>query len=125
MQDLFHSPTVGLVGLALDASTQRQYAIAHNIANANTAGYRPLGVSFESQLAEVRNALSSGDRVRDSMLAGISPAIVVRSDDESSPASLDMEVAALSENTLHYQALLRVLNRQLSMLSTAVGDGRR
>jgi len=38
--------TAAVVTLALDAATMRQQAIAANIANVNTPGYRPVRVRF-------------------------------------------------------------------------------
>jgi flagellar basal-body rod protein FlgB len=36
-----------------------------------------------------------------------------------------MEVAALSDNTLQQQALLKLLNKHMALLSTAVNEGKR
>ncbi|WP_457447647.1 hypothetical protein [Roseateles sp. P5_E4] len=41
------------------------------------------------------------------------------------PIALDDEMAALSSNSLQYQALLKAMSRQLSILSVAVQEGRR
>jgi flagellar basal-body rod protein FlgB len=97
--------TVGAVTLALDAALLRHQAIAANIANVNTPGYRPVRVSFEEHL-------------------GTQPARLERVEGDSK-VELDVEVAHLSANTVHYQALLRALNKQLSILGTAINEGKR
>jgi flagellar basal-body rod protein FlgB len=39
--------------------------------------------------------------------------------------ALDQEMAALSENTLHHQALLKALNKHFSLLGAAIAEGKR
>ena len=38
---------------------------------------------------------------------------------------LDSEVAAMAQNGTHYQTLMKALNRHLSVLASAVNDGKR
>jgi len=38
---------------------------------------------------------------------------------------VDLEMVKLSENTIHYQALLKALGKQLAILNTAMSEGRR
>jgi len=115
------SSTVASVTLALDASTLRHQAIAANIANANTPGYVPVRVSFEEHLGALRDSLAGG-RVEPSMLAASQPRVEAAA---AAPVALDQEVARLSSNALHYQALLRALNKQFSILAAAINDGKR
>ena len=102
----------------------RQQAIAHNIANANTPGYQRLGVSFESRLAEARD--SQGRPALPSLadLSNFQPAFDYVSDGASGVA-LDMEVADLSENSLHQHALLKALTKHLGLISLAINEGKR
>jgi flagellar basal-body rod protein FlgB len=105
-----------MVKLALDAAALRHQAIAHNIANLDSQGYVPLDVSFEAQLEAVRRGQAPG----------IAPAIVQRPVAAGPrPQDADLEVAALAENTVHYQALLKALGVQLSILGDAIGAGGR
>lgn len=111
--------TSAVVSLALDAAALRQQAIAANIANANTPGYRPVRVRFEEHLSSLDPASLAGVRptIEPEPLAG-DPA-------SGSAVALDQEVARLSANTLHYQVLLRGLSRQLSILGAAINEGKR
>lgn len=121
---LIDQSTVGLVSMALDATALRHQAIAQNIANANTPGYQRLGVSFESHLGALRNVVRQGGTPSLSSLRDFRPALeLVGAPGDA--VSLDMEVAALSENTLQQQALLKVLNKHLGLLSTAINEGKR
>jgi len=121
--------TTTTLSLALDAATLRHQVIAANIANAGSQGFVPQRVRFEAQIAQ---ALQNNSRTDTHASASpLAPRLNVRiepdlaADGRPRAVQLDAEVAALSQNSLHYQALLRALNRQLSMLSTAVSDGKR
>ncbi|NVE01297.1 flagellar basal body protein [Massilia sp. BJB1822] len=121
MVSIIESGTVDLLKLALDASAMRQQATARNIANAGTPGYQRLGVSFESRLGELREALQQGRRP--AMTAAARPQFETLGL-PGDMVALDQEMAALSENTLHHQALLKALSRHMSVLGIAV-EGRR
>lgn len=125
MAGLIHGATTALLSLALDAATMRQQAIAQNIANANTPGYQPVGVRFDDHFADARQTLQQGRSVDMASLSGMRPVISVEPGTAGSAISLDMEVAKLSENALHHQVLLKALNRHLSIMSTAVNEGKR
>jgi flagellar basal-body rod protein FlgB len=113
--------TLALVKSALDAGELRQVAHANNIANANTPGYRPFKVLFEERLEGVRNALADGSPGELSVADIPAARMVV---DEGAPApSLDSEVAATSENALHYQALTDALRQQYALLNLALSGG--
>ena len=103
------SITVSMARLALDAASMRHQAIANNIANANTSGYAPVRVDFESQMDAVRATLQQGGTV--------TPA--------GQGAALDIEIASLAQNTVQYQALLKALSKHMSILSAAVAEGKR
>lgn len=104
--------------LALDAAALRHQAIAHNLANLHSEDYVPLGVSFEAQLRVAagpgRAGLARPQLVRE-FERGVGPR----------PQDVDMEMVRLSQNTIHYQALLRALGRQMAILGDALGEGRR
>lgn len=107
---------VALVKLALDAAALRHQAIAHNLANLHSENYVPLGVSFDAQLAAARRgAQPARPQIEQEAWRGMGPR----------PQDLDLEMVRLSENTVHYQALVRVLGRQMAILGAAIGDARR
>lgn len=127
MVSLIDSNTSALLSLALDAAGLRQQAIAHNIANANTPGFRPLAVSFEQRLAAEREGLAEGRKVALSSLADYRPTLEMAEPNAlgDSAVALDAEVAKLSENTLHHQVLLKALNRHFSIIGAAINEGKR
>lgn len=115
--------TASVLTLALDAAVLRQQAIASNIANANTAGYVRQTVSFDRQL----EALGAGrsDPVRVAQIAHAGLRIEPVDANASGPVQLDMEVAQMAQNAAHYQALLKGIEKQYAILSTAIADGRK
>jgi flagellar basal-body rod protein FlgB len=121
---LIDPSTVGMLTMALDATALRQQAIAQNIANVNTPGYQRVGVNFEAHLGALRNTVRSGGTPSLASLRDFRPALELVGT-PGDPVALDMEVAALSENTLQQQALLKVLNKHLGLLSTAINEGKR
>ena len=128
MIDEIDSATMGVLRLALDAASLRHRVIAHNVANANTEGFAPLRVSFEDQFDAVRSALSRSEPVDRSLLESAQPAISQDSPLEGSAAArvaLDLEMARLAQNAVHYQALLRGTSKHLSILGIAVTEGKR
>jgi flagellar basal-body rod protein FlgB len=120
--------TAEAVTLALDAASLRHQALASNIANANTAGYTPLRVNFEEQLAAFRRTLNGSDAdVRDTLheVKGFIEPDLAATGQGAANVMLDMEVVKLSQNVVQYQTLLRGLNKQMSIISTAINEGKR
>ncbi len=119
--------TVDMVKMALDAASLRHLTIANNIANVNTAGYAPASVNFEQQMEAVRAALHQGDTIQSSMLTGIRPVIERGAPlaDADRTALLDTEIAKLSQNTVQYEALLKALGKHMSLIGSAIAEGKR
>ena len=115
------------LGLALDAAGLRQQAIAANIANVHTEGYTPLQVDFEAQLDAARRALHTRGSVDAISLAQVQPLLTMTPAAEGARAEvrLDEQMAALAENSVQYQSLLKGLARQYAILSMAVSDGKK
>jgi len=124
MAAIIDNNTVALLSLALDATSLRQQAIAQNIANVNTPGYQRIGVSFEDQIDQLKQAVRQGQLPPAASLAAFQPALQALGQ-PGDAVSLETEMAALSENTTHHQALLKVLNKQLALIGTAINEGKR
>lgn len=119
--------TMNMASMALDAASLRHLTIANNIANVNTAGYAPASVSFERQMEAARAALHQGEPVTAAMLAGIRPLLQRAAPlaDADRGGQLDIEVANLAQNTVHYEALLKALGKHMSILGSAINEGKR
>jgi flagellar basal-body rod protein FlgB len=103
------------VRVALDAAALRHQAIAHNLANLHSENYVPLGVSFDAELAAARRGHAPRAQLVQDLSGGVGPR----------PQDVDLEMMNLSQNTLHYQALIRALGRQMAILNVVIADGRR
>jgi flagellar basal-body rod protein FlgB len=116
--DLFDSTQLGLAA-AMRATAMRQAAIAQNLANVNTPGYRRVTVDFQDTLRQV---IAGGDRER---LAGFTPAITtdaaapVRADGSS--VDVESEAAAQATNGLSYQALAQIMRARIDIVEQAIG----
>lgn len=97
-----------LIMKALEGLNQRYLYTAQNIANAGTADYRPVRVSFEESL---RAAAARGpEAVRD-----VEPRIHFEDAAEASPQRLDLELANASRTAARYRSLVDILARQMSL----------
>lgn len=122
--------TSSIVKIALDAALLRHQVLANNIANAKTVGYKRQSVEFERLLTtEIRSysALYPTQALAEK-IGLIKPKIIeselsVKADNDSY-IQLDQEVAKMTKNVIHYQALIAGLGKRGSILKTAVTGGR-
>ena len=103
---------------AIQGAGMRQQALAANLANVNTPGYRRQDVDFHSAL---QAAMPAG---RDAIAATpIAPTVdgaaPMRADGNS--VDVDHESANLAQNALEYQALTQVLGARNDILLIAMG----
>ena len=108
--------TQQLLEAAMRGSWQRQTALTNNIANADTPGYQPQEVNFESAL---QGALNGGESPEELQFETITKP------EEAGPngtgVSVDQESAKLAENGLDYQALTQVVGARDSIMRSAMG----
>ena len=108
--------TQQLLEAAMRGAWQRQTALSNNIANANTPGYQPQEVNFESAL---QGAINGGESPTEMQFATITKP------EEAGPngtgVSIDQESAKLAENGLDYQALTQVVGARDSIIRSAMG----
>lgn len=102
---------------AIRGSAMRQTALANNVANANTPGYRRQDVDFKSAL---QTALGSGGDVeRVAFAAATDSAAPMQADGNT--VDIDVEQASLAKNGLEYEALVSVAAARIAILKTAMG----
>jgi flagellar basal-body rod protein FlgB len=106
----------------LDAAALRQEAIAANIANADTPGYRRLDVApdFAEQL---KARVTSGElsRTADSLqprLAEDVHARTVRPDGNT--VEIEHELLVMNRNAVEYQYLTEIVSRNIKQLKLAI-----
>jgi flagellar basal-body rod protein FlgB len=117
--------TASSVAYALDGLALRHAAIAANIANANSVGYQPVEVSFESYLADYL-AKTNMDTP-----TGLPTEVLPKPDIKPSQFSLagreaiEMQAVFLNQNVLQYQALISGLGKYMSTVAVAINEGRK
>lgn len=122
------SYTYELIKRALDVSDLRGKAIANNIANINTKGYKRINVTFEETLSNVtedfktkgntklsKNEIGSVSLKRDNSTS-------MRADGNN--VDLELEKTNQAANTLMYNALISKANGKLSMKKYIISGGR-
>jgi len=102
---------------AISGSGMRQEALANNIANANTPGYRRQDLDFHSAL---RGAMESGSDLHAVRMApSVDTQAVMRADGSS--VDVDVEAAGLAKNGLEYESLVTVARTRVDILRAAMG----
>ncbi|HWP63932.1 MAG TPA: flagellar basal body protein [Candidatus Binatia bacterium] len=142
-------PTGRILSGALDGLAARQEAIASNLANIDTPGYRPLVVDFEAELrAELERLRGTAPPVvpapptsgpsaavgparsdprhlpgtSESAGTGVAPRPSVEAGrNDTNAVDLEAEVTALAETQLRYAAVSRLISLRLGMLRDVVG----
>jgi flagellar basal-body rod protein FlgB len=114
--------TYALARKLLDASALRQEAIASNIANAETPGYRRIDVAtdFANQLkAQMSSGLSPTSLVSiEPSLAEDPKARTVRPDGNT--VDIEHELLAMNKNAVEYGFLTEVVSGNIKQLKMAI-----
>jgi flagellar basal-body rod protein FlgB len=129
--------TTAVLTQAMAGYSARNTAIANNIANADTPGYKRVDVSFESALADAVDA--DRERLRmdvGSSIAAIDGSEVTRQVDEVAPNVMstdtttmrvdgsnvdpDDEMARLSANQLASTTVVSLLDKRFAQFRTAI-----
>lgn len=128
---------MGVLEKALDASWLRNEVIAHNIANADTPGYKKYRVEFEEELKSALEASTlKGKRTRPKHLDIGASSIdqvrpqVVRTDgtqmrEDGNNVDMDEEMTSLAKNAIMYNALVQKISGEFRKLKTVINEGRR
>ncbi len=117
--DLFDTTQTGLER-ALSGSSLRQQAIAQNLANVNTPGYRRQDVDFASALHAAWDQGTAKVESVDPTVA-VDQSAVMRADGSS--VDIDTEAATQAKNGLQYEAISAVMKSRTAILRSAIGIG--
>jgi flagellar basal-body rod protein FlgB len=104
---------------AIEGAGKRHQALAANLANANTPGYRRIDVDFHGALAA---ALAGGeDAVARVSIAAAPDAAAGALRADGSTVDVDAESAKLAANALEHQAAVQVAHARIGILKAAMG----
>lgn len=119
---------INVLDKAADASWLRNEAIANNIANATTPGYKRQDVAFESELRKAlgNNRYESMDSKVDKIKTSrLEPRPYTDSEGfsyrlDGNNVDIENENVMLAENQLKYQGLLTSINQEFSNLQSVM-----
>lgn len=118
---IFRSENYLAAGRLLDAAVLRQQAIASNIANAETPGYRRLDISKDFA-AQLRSKMSRGEPAE---IASLKPQLVedpqartVRPDGNS--VEMENELLEMNRNSVEYNFLTEIVSGNLKQLRMSI-----
>ena len=123
---------INVLDKAADGAWMRNQAIAHNIANADTPGYKRQDVSFEVELKHALKAskyVSLDQKVDNLNKVGLSRINPRTYSDyagysyrlDRNNVDIDTENVELASNQLKYNALVQSINEEFSNIKTVLG----
>ena len=104
----------------LGATFQRGSVIANNLANANTPGFTPERIEFETHLREALDRGVSLDAIEPEVLEDHSGSV----GPDGNSVSLEDEMGAMLENRIRYETYASILEAQFEQIRTSVQEGR-
>jgi flagellar basal-body rod protein FlgB len=110
--------------VALHGTELRQQVIANNLANVNTPNFKRSDVEFQQQLAEALQF----DGASTSAVAAVTP--TVQTDNlttmrvDGNNVDVDRESTYLAETQLQYSALMAVVTKNLTTMSSIITGAR-
>ena len=121
IEALFESSNYQASKKLMDATVLRQEALAANLANAQTPGYRRVDVSKDFKAA-FQDALREGNT---SKMKQMSPSIDVDrhaaiNDATGNTVDIEKEMVHLSENQIQHQLETRMISGRLARLKMAI-----
>lgn len=119
---IFRSDNYQVARKLLDAAVLRHEALAANIANAETPGFRRLDVAPDFQI-QLRTRLSADSAGRD--LASLRPRVTEdaaagRTRPDGSNVELDRELLAMNRNLVEHDFISEVISTNLKQLRVAI-----
>jgi flagellar basal-body rod protein FlgB len=111
---------VDLMVRLLGACELRARVVSANIANSNTPGYVRQVVRFEELLRE--ELRGGGDAAR--VAPELGPDLGTPARPDGNNVSLELELNAMRENRLLYEAYSSILRSHFSLLESAISEGR-
>ena len=104
-------------------ASQRHSALAANIANAATPGYRRVDVDFHGALAAALGSSDAKTRVPGTTFTTQADQAVGVTQADGNSIDVDNESAKLSANALESEAAITVAKARIGILKSAMGVG--
>ncbi len=112
---MFNDVTTSALRVALGGLNARQNAIADNIANIETPGYRAKRVQFEQALSQAVAGGDSPSSVAPQTATSLEPTRL-----NGSNVNLDHETLSQVDTSMRYQLAIRALDGKYSSIRSAI-----
>lgn len=129
------SLTSAILQKALDGTWQRQRAIANNIANHETPGYKAVKVSFEDSLKreiqKLEDSIPTKEKMAESMEAILNSKVDIYKDQstamraDGNNVDMDLENIEMAKAQIQYTYLVRSMTDMFSRLRYAISEGKK
>jgi flagellar basal-body rod protein FlgB len=119
-------PMFAVIQDLLSWASKRQQALASNVANLDTPGYRAKDFTFESELASsLRLASTSDKHIAPVQEISTARVIDVGSAEKANGNNVDIEreLTEITKNGVQYLTLVQYLNQKIRTLRSAITDG--
>lgn len=110
---------VDVIEAGVKAESLRQKAIANNVANLETPGYRRVDVRFEELLAKCLD--SSGEVDPSEIEPQIYQPHETSVKSNGNDVNYEGEVGQMIKNAIRHKALIRLLSKKYSQIDQAIG----
>jgi flagellar basal-body rod protein FlgB len=107
-------PIAGRIEHYMDLLSTRQKLVASNIANIDTPGYRTQDIDFQFEFMSEVQGLAPN-------VTGV-PNLAVKND--GNDVSIDRESRLLAENAIRFNVASALLKSQISLVRTAIQEGK-
>ncbi|RDH46456.1 flagellar basal body rod protein FlgB [Zooshikella ganghwensis] len=126
MSLLLETSTVSLLNKFLEGTLLEHKLIANNIANVDTQGYKAKTIKTNNNFTALINSLDNSHSSQSAInsIKQWVPEHNIQSDSTASKIELEKELAKLSKNVIHYQAILTAKSKLNNMLTLAIKEGK-
>ncbi len=124
IEPVSNSVNYQLASKLLDASVMRHEAIATNIANAETPGFRRIDVAPDFSRA-LRAQFATGGKPKASDIAALNPHLAVDAEvravrPDGNSVEMEQELMAMSRNRVDHEFLTDLVSRHIKQLKMAI-----
>ncbi|OLD71099.1 MAG: flagellar basal-body rod protein FlgB [Acidobacteria bacterium 13_1_40CM_2_56_11] len=120
-----NAPFFPAVEELLSWTSKRQQALAGNVANMDTPGYRAQDYSFEQELATIHLSTTTANHIaplKDEAHARLY-AVNSKVKPNGNNVDLEREMTEITKNGLQYITLVQYLNQKIRTLRAAINEG--
>lgn len=127
--NLFSSPVMKNLEMALDGSALKQKTISNNLANVDTPGYKAKETVFSQEFKKSLHAHRTDQRHysfsnKSSASFQVKERTNTTMNHNGNNVDVDQEMAELAKNQLYYQTLVQRINGKFNSIKMVVKGGR-